>query len=162
MEKKEMIFGKKFRVGNFTYIKTNRVMSKKDMTALREGMPVDIRKGLSRAGLPCISVSSVSDNWTIRYTIGCVMYDYIEYEHSRGEEGRKSLQTLFTMLYSDTMVFGDQKYWEDKAKALEDYMARQNTKVDKESDDKELEALKTQEEAKAAIIDMAKEVEDES
>lgn len=157
-----MIFGKKFSVGNFTYIKTNRVLAKKEMTALRDGMPLDIKKKLGRAGLPCITVSSVSDNWCVRYTIGCVMYDFIEYQHTQGEAGRRSLQNLFTMMYSDTMVFGDQEYWEDKARALEAYMARQKKEVDKSTDDKDLEAVKAEEEARATILDMAKEAKDES
>lgn len=164
MERKEMIFGKKFKAGNFTYIKTNTVLPKKDMETLRDNddVPKAIRKQLRRVGLPCITVKSISENWMIRYAVGTVMYDYIEFEHGNGEEGQKSLASLFTMMYSDTMVFGDQQYWEDKAKALQAFMDRQKKDVDKSTDDEDLNALRTQEEAKATIIDMAKEVKDES
>ena len=68
---------------------------------------------------------------------------------------------LFNMWYTDTAVTGDREYQEDKARALQAFIARRvpisgaETAEQKAEDDKALDELRIEEEAKATIIDMA-------
>lgn len=156
-----MDFGKKYRVGNFECYKITRALGKKEVTMLRDtaGVPKDVRKHLNRAGLPYIIVQSIGGGWSISFVCGSSMYRFIEFEVMNGEEGENALRNLLTMMYSDTTVLGDDEYYKAKAAALKAFMERQKAKgVSQEDDDKEVEALKTEEEAKAAIIEMGKEV----
>ena len=165
MEVKEMPFGKKFRVGNFEYLKITRVLGKKELNELRNniGIPQSVRKNLQRGGLPYILVQAISGIWSISFACGSAMYNFIEYQNGNGETGEKALYNLFIMMYSDTAILGDNEYWTEKKKTLDAFMKRCKEKeVSKEEDDKELDALRTEEEAKAAIIDMANEINKEA
>ena len=158
-----MPFGKKFRIGNFEYLKINRVLGKKEVAMLRDqqGIPQSVRKHLQRGGLPNILVQAISGIWSITFACGSAMYNFIEYQNGNGEEGEKALYNLFLMMYGDTAVLGDNEYWNDKKKALDAFMKRcKEKKVSKEEDDKELDSLRTEEEAKATIIDMANEIKE--
>ena len=157
-EVKEMPFGKRFRVGNFEYLKITRVLGKKELNELRNqiGIPQSVRKHLQRGGLPYILVQTISGIWSISFACGSAMYNFIEYQNGNGETGEKALYNLFIMMYSDTAILGDNEYWNDKKKALDAFMKRCNEKkVSKEEDDKELDALRSEEEARANIVDMA-------
>lgn len=162
MEKKEMNFGKKFRAGNFEYLKITKTLSKKEMNALRDEskIPSDVRKHLSRGGLPYIVVNTIAGSWSICFVIGTAMYNLIEHNAMMmGDTGEKALENLFMMMYSDTAIVGDQQYWNDKAEALRGYLERTRaSEVSQEEDDKELASLKAEEDAKAAIVEMGKEV----
>lgn len=158
-ERKEIDFGKRYRVGNFEVVKITRAMGKRELEVLRnsEGIPKDVRKHLNRSGLPYILVQTLSGGWSISYVCGSSMYRFIEYELCNGDEGMASLVNLFTMMYSDTSVLGDDEYWKDKAEALNRFIERQRAKSVSQEDEKSvLDALKTEEEAKATIVEMAK------
>ena len=161
-ERKEMDFGKKYRAGNFQCYKTTRSLSKREVAGLRNAvnMPPDVRKHLNRGGLPYITVQTIGGGWSISFVCGSTMYRFIEYEITNGESGIHALGNLFTMMYSDTTILGDSQYSNDKAVAIKAFMERQKAVcVSDEENDKELETLKAEEEAKAAIVDMAKEIE---
>ena len=165
-ETKEMPFGKRFKVGNFEYLKITRVLGKKELNELRNqiGIPQSVRKHLQRGGLPYILVQSIGGSWSISFSCGTAMYNFIDFQNGNGETGEKALYNLFIMMYSDTAILGDNEYWNDKKKALDAFMKRCNKAVSKEEDDKELEAVKKHEEAKATIVDMEnelKKIEDE-
>lgn len=160
-EVKEMDFGKKYRIGNFECIKVVRSLSKRELAALRDeaNIPKDVRKHLQRGGLPFMTVQSVSGNWSISFVISSVMYHFIEMNVMNGEEGKHSLVNLFTMMYADTTIMGDQEYWKAKSDALHAFLERQKAKdVSDDDDKKELDTLKTEEEARENIKEMADEL----
>ena len=164
MEKKEMDFGKRYRIGNFEVLKITRALSKKDLNILRDdaGIPKDVRKHLSRGGLPYILVNTISGGWSLSLVCGTEMYRFIEFEVMNGDEGANALTNLFTMMYSDTAILGDDEYHKAKAAALKAYMERvQAKKVSQEEDDKELESLENEENARATILDMAEQIKKE-
>lgn len=163
-QNKEMPFGVKNKVGNFTYLKHVRVLSGKEVAQLRDlnNIPQEARKHLQRKGLPYITVSTIGGGWSISYVCGSEVYRFIEHEHFLGKEGERALHNLFVMLYGDTTFLGDVEYWQQKQVALQGFLDRMKArKVEKEEDDKELEGMKAEEEAKAAIIEMAKKVKEE-
>ena len=88
------------------------------------------------------------------------MYSFIEYQYDNGDKGKQALYNLFLMMYSDTAVLGDNEYWEDKKKALNGFMQRCGKKI-KPDDGSDLESVRTDEERKANIIDMAENLKKE-
>lgn len=155
-------FGKRIYVGNFYFLKATRSLSKKQLAALRDEahITVDMRKGLSRAGVPYIIVSTVSETWQVRYGVGCEVFSFIDHEYDLFREGgEEALRSLATMLYMDTAVLGDGQYLEDKGKALLSFMERQKAPdISKEADDEILESERVEHEARANIVDMAAQV----
>lgn len=154
---KEMDFGKKYRAGNFEYFKIVRSLSRKELKSLRDaaGIPADVQKHLNRGGLPYMIVQTVGGGWSVSFVCACSMYRFIEFEAMNGDDGTNALVNLFTMMYSDTTILGDDQYHKDKAAALKAFMERiEARKVSKEDDDKELDSLKADEAAKAVIEDM--------
>lgn len=155
-----MDFGKKYRAGNFEYLKTVRSLSKRELRSLRDGagIPADVQKHLRRGGLPYITVQTVGGGWSISFVCGSAMYRFIEHNAVNGGEGEKSLYNLFIMMYSDTTVLADEEYHKAKADALKAFMGRvEAKKVSQEDDDKELESLKAEDAANAVISQMGKE-----
>lgn len=153
----------RYEIGNFIVQKYTKSLNRAQMKAVRmdELFNVEKRDMPKRVSVPYIKVMSVSDNWEVHYAVGSVMFRIIEAELASDEEPKKELAALFTMLYADTMVFGDKEYWAAKTKALDDYMARQKTEVDKAEDDKIVEEEATLEQAKETIIDMADQMDKE-
>jgi hypothetical protein len=91
--------------------------------------------------------------------------------HEKGEtlaqNSLADILNVFSMWMTDVCTTGDQKYYEDKANALKALIERQKsiagaveTPEEKAEDDKILEEVKAEEEAKAKLVEMAKEVED--
>lgn len=163
IEQKVMDFGKTYRIGNFLLMKGTKTLNRKEVEILRDeaGIPSDVRKHLSRAGLPYIRVSAISGTWSITYTIGMQMYSFIEFEVMNGKEGEGVLANILTNIYGDANILGDAEYWEAKRKALYDLLNRQSSEVDKEADDKELESLKVEYEARENIKEMAEHIKEE-
>lgn len=160
-ELKEMDFGRKYRIGNFECWKVTRALSRREVESLRDqaGVPNDVRKHLRRGGLPFLNVQSVSGGWSVSFVIGTMMYRYIELMVMSGDDGKRSLVNLFTMMYADTTVMGDQEYWKAKAEALQAFMDRQKAReVSDEEDKRELDSLRTEEEARAAIMEMGEDL----
>lgn len=178
MEKKELSlnFGRKYRVGNYTVIKKVRSLSKSEQRRLRDsaGIPKEVQKHLSRGGLPYITVETSFGGWSVSFVCGMTVYALIDRELSEAlmdkEEPREDYKGatvadfahLFNMWYTDTTIPGDAEYQKDKARAIEAFMNRhkaaKETPESKAEDDKILEEVKADEEAKANIIDMAKEI----
>lgn len=160
-ERREMPFGKKFRAGNFEFFKITKSLSKKEVNMMRDekGIPVDIRKHLNRGGLPYIIIQSISGGWSLSFVIGTIMYAFIEAEWRKGEEGAKVLHKLFIMMYSDTAILADDKYWKDKEQALKSFLERQRAKEEtaeeKAADDKILEEMQKEESARADMSEMS-------
>lgn len=170
MEKRNSLpFGKKIRVRNFTVLKYTKSLKSSELKQLRhaQGIPPEVQKHLQRGGLPYIKVQTLSENWGVEFICGSTMYKYIDTRQMMTEDGHENeltedsvnaLHNLFVMMFADCTVFGDTEYFERKAKILQEYMNRTKAKeVKKEDDDKTLEELKIEEEAKANILDMAKE-----
>lgn len=176
MEKEVVLeFGKKYRVGNFLVFKINKVLRKSEVAQLRNqmGIPADVRKHLQRAQLPYIKVEAVSGVWAVEYCCNTVMYRFIDHVLARAIEAEKNgvkpetnnvadFVHFFSMLFTDTTVLGDSIYTADKANALKAYMERhkafagaEETPEEKAKDDEVLESVKTDEETRATIVDMA-------
>lgn len=159
-EKKTLSYGKKYRVGNFTVLKINKVLRKNEIEELRNsiGIKDDDRKLLKRAQLPFIKVEAVSGIWAIELCCNTAAYQMIDQMLANGgEKAATMFAHLFNMWFMDTIVPGDNEYQEAKAVALRDFMERK-AKAEDGDDSQILEDMKTEEEARAAIIEMSNEL----
>ena len=160
-------FGKKIKVMNFFVLKYTKALSSGELKRLRnaQGIPAEAQKHLQRGGLPYIKVMTLSENWSVEFVCCTAMYELVErfcvFEDSAAAT-LAGLHNLFVLMYSDTAIVGDTEYFEAKGKAMNEFMARQWAKKEtpdsKAEDDAVLEELKKDEEAKAAIFEMANEV----
>jgi hypothetical protein len=168
MEEKRMPFGKRLKCGNFLVLKYTRTLSKGEMKTLRDtmGIPQDMRKYLHRGGLPYIRVEALTGIWAIEFCCNTQMFMTIDQllpvaidAANNDEEAETTVADfahLFALMMTDTMVIGDGEYQKAKAEAMRDLIDRQKPL---EGDDKEiLEEMQKEEEALAAVVDMAKEV----
>lgn len=133
-------FGKKVYSGNFLIMKKVKTLSKKEMARLREmnGTNKEICKKLSRSGLPYIRVETIGGDWAVEFMLGSTAYDAIEAldvkKDGRGDwrvtgvDGENS-KFVFTSMYMDTSVVGDEQYQADKCKALTAYLKRSGEKA---------------------------------
>ena len=166
-ENKSLPFGRKLRVGNYWVLKYTRSINRKDLRALRDeaGIPRDVQKHLQRGGLPYIKVEAVSGIWSVEFMVGTSVYRMIDEQLC--EDTMTNFVHIFTTWFTDTAVRGDEKYIEDKAAAMAAYMERikatkgdAETAEEKAEDDKVLDDVKADEEAKATVADMVKTVND--
>lgn len=168
MEKeKRLPFGKKVKCGNFLVLKYTKALSKSDLKTLRNtvGIPADVQKHLQRGGLPFIKVEALSGIWGVEYCCNTQMFMVIDAVLPLAIEASLNGDTestnaadfahLFTMMMTDTMVVGDEEYQKDKALAMKGFMERQKpAKVSEEEDSATLDALKAEDEARAAMDEM--------
>lgn len=172
-EKKELMtlpFGKNVSVGNYVVVKKSRSLSKREVKILRDqqGIPAEVQKNLQRGSLPVIVVQSVSGSWSVSFVCGMSVYALLDNELPKAVSQEEDPQEdyngtritdfahLFNMWYMDTCVVGDPSYQEDKAKAFKAMMERQKAvELSKEEDDKILDEVKAEEDAKATILDMS-------
>lgn len=166
---KKLLFGKKYRVGNFWVMKFNRTLRKSEVAELRDmiGIPSDIRKSLQRSQLPYIKVSAISGIWSVEFCCNNVMFRFIDELLAKAVEAEENgvvlegssvadFAHMFNMFYTDTCVLGDSIYMADKANALKAFMSRQQAvEISEEEDRRILDDMKADEEAKATILDMA-------
>lgn len=130
MENNRIPFGKKLRAGNFYVLKLTKSISGRELKQWRtaKGVPEEIQRTLGRSGLPCIKVSSVSENWSIELACTHRMYMFIDSMPMEAgvftNDAAASLENLFTMWYTDTCLLGDKGYIEDKGNALKAFMNR--------------------------------------
>lgn len=167
MERRSLPYGKKIRVKNFVILKYSKALKKSELKEVRnmQGIPADVQKHLQRGGLPYIKVSTLAENWSVEFVCGSTMYNYIdtrqtepEWDDILTEDSVTALHNLFVMMLADCTIFGDEEYITAKGKLLQEYMARQKAKEEtseeKAADDKVLEELKNDEDAKANILSM--------
>lgn len=161
-EVKTMNFGEKYSVGNYRVFKYTKTLSKRDVQNLRKDIPADIRKHLQRGGIPYIKVEAISGLWAIEFSIGTSVFRMLD-TMIPDKENVTMFSHLINIWLMDTTVPGDNEYQEAKAIALKAFMDRQKAnEVSSEEDEATLNDVKREEEAKAAIIDMANEVKKES
>lgn len=181
MEEKVLVlpFGKKIQIGNYTVLKYVKTLTKNQLKNLRDekNIPQEVRKQLTRTGLPYIKVEAISQLWSVEFCCNTAVFIYIDRVLSQAivadQAGRKldrdsvaDFAHLFGMWMTDTCVMGDSIYLQDKANALQALLdrqksARQETEEEKAADDQILGEMQKEEEAKAAIIDMAENVRKE-
>lgn len=174
-------FGKKIQVGNYTVLKYTKTLTKNQLKQIRESKDIapEVQKQLSRAGLPYIKVEAISQIWEIEFCCNTGVYLFIdrvlplallaEQEKRKPEfESIADFAHLFGLWMTDTCVQGDSIYYADKGNALKALIERQKASANKEEtpeekaeDDKILEEVKADEEAKANIIDMAQNINKE-
>ena len=174
-------FGKKIQVGNYTVLKYTKTLTKNQLKQIRESKDIapEVQKQLSRAGLPYIKVEAISQIWAIEFCCNTGVYLFIdrvlplallaEQEKRKPEfESIADFAHLFGMWMTDTCVQGDSIYYADKGNALKALIERQKASANKEEtpeekadDDKVLDEVKKDEEAKATIVDMAQHVKEE-
>ena len=171
-------FGKKIQVGNYTVLKYTKSLTKAQMKQLRDDKEIhpEVRKQLSRNGLPFIKVEAISQIWSIEFCCNTSVYLHIDrvlplallaaQENRKPEyESIADFAHVFGMWMTDTCVMGDSIYFADKGKALQALIERQTaarkaeTAEEKAKDDAILEEVKAETEAKAQIVDMAKTIE---
>lgn len=167
MERRSLPYGKKIRVKNFVILKYSKALRKSELNEVRnmQGIPADVQKHLQRGGLPYIKVSTLAENWSVEFVCGSTMYNYIDTRQTEPErddilteDSVTALHNLFVMMLADCTILGDPEYTTAKGKLLQEYMARQKAKEEtpeeKAADDKVLEELKNDEDAKANILSM--------
>ena len=183
-EKKEILvlpFGRKIQVGNYTVLKYTKTLTKQQLKSIREDKDIhpEVRRQLTRAGLPYIKVEAISMIWSVEFCCNTGVFMHIDrvlpLALLAAQEGREpeyesiaDFAHLFGMWMTDTCAQGDSIYYADKGKALQAYLERQaalksaqETPEEKAEDDKILEEVKAEEEAKANIIDMAQNINKE-
>ena len=171
-------FGQKIQVGNFTVLKFNKTLTKNQLKAIRadKGISAEVQKKLTRAGLPYIKVESISGIWAVEFCCNTAVFGMIDRllpiaiiadaEKRKTETSMADFAHLFNIWFTDTSVVGDGQYMEDKGNALAALIQRQKAKKEetpeeKAADDKILEEVQKEEEAKAVVKDMANRVNDE-
>lgn len=180
-EKNEILvlpFGRKIQVGNYTVLKYTKTLSKQQLKSIREDKDIhpEVKKQLTRNGLPYIKVEAISMIWSVEFCCNTGVFMYIDrvlpLALLAAQEGREpeyetiaDFAHLFGMWMTDTTVQGDSIYYADKGNALKALIERQTalrrkaeTPKEKAEDDKILEEVKAEEEAKANIIDMAQNI----
>ena len=164
-----MSYGKRYQVGNFQVIKINKVLRRQEVAELRNqmGIPMDERKKLQRAQLPFIKVEAVSGIWAVEFCCNTMMYRFLDVVLAKAIEAEENGEKLdgstvtdfahiFSMMFTDTTVLGDNQYRSDKGKALKGLLDRQKAaEVSQEEDDKVLDDMKADEAAKATVVEMA-------
>lgn len=179
-EKKErpsLPFGKEIKIGNYKVLKFTKSLSKSQLKGLRN-VPAGLKKQLARAGIPYIKVEAISGIFALTFCFNTQVFRWLDYCIPAALEAQENGETLaqnsvadilhvFGMWMTDVCTTGDQKYYEDKANALKALIERQKafagaaeTAEEKAEDDKILEEVKADEEAKAKLVEMSKEVSD--
>ena len=176
-EKNEILvlpFGRKIQVGNYTVLKYTKTLSKQQLKSIREDKDIlpEVKKQLTRNGLPYIKVEAISQIWSIEFCCNTGVFLHIDrvlpLALLAAQEGREpeyetiaDFAHLFGMWMTDTTVQGDSIYYADKGNALKAMIERQTalrrkaeTPKEKAEDDKALEEVKAAEETKATIVDM--------
>lgn len=173
MENKGLELGKIYHAGNFIIKKFTRALTKKQMLQLRDAMniPRDIQKRLGRNGMQFIKASTISGSWSVEWVYGMSFFKAID-EIPVNENGEfygtalDNLTMILTCMFGDTSVVGDMEYMVEKQKFMHKYFDRMAKKGElteeeiKESEEATDEVLKN-EEHKATLINMAKEVNDD-
>lgn len=173
MEQKGLKLGKIYHAGNFIIKKFTRTLTKKQMRQLYNEMniPEDIQKELQREGLQFIKASTISGSWSVEWVFGVSFFKAID-EMPVNENGEfygtalDNLTMILTCMFADTSVVGDMEYMAEKQKLMYKYFDRMANKGEmsdeeiKESEEAADEVLKN-EEHKATLINMAKEVNDD-
>lgn len=173
MEDKGLEFGKIYRAGNFVIKKFTRTLTKKQMLQLRDAMniPRDVQKRLERNDMQFIKASTISSSWSVEWVFGMSFFKAID-EMPVNENGEfygtalDNLTMILTCMFADTSVVGDMEYMAEKQKLMHKYFDRMANKGEmsdeeiKESEEAVDEVLKN-EEHKATLINMAKEVNDD-
>ena len=173
MEQKGLKLDKIYHAGNFIIKKFTRTLTGEQIRQLRDEMniPKDIQKKLSREGLPFIKASTVSGSWSVEWAFGMSFFKAID-EIPVNENGEfygtalDNLTMILTCMFADTSVVGDMEYMAEKQKLMHKYFDRMAKKGEpteeeiKESEKAADEVLKN-EEHKATLINMAKEVEND-
>ena len=182
-EKKErpsLPFGKEIKIGNYKVLKFTKSLSKSQLKGLRAdaNVPAGLKKQLTRAGIPYIKVEAISGIFALTFCFNTQVFRWLDYcipaALEAQENGEKLSQNsvadilhVFGMWMTDVCTTGDQKYYEDKANALKALIERQKaftgaaeTAEEKAEDDKALEEVKANEESKAKLREMAKELEE--
>lgn len=124
-KEKGMVFGKRYRVGNFWVLKYTRVLRRDELVELRKGIPMDAGNHVTRNGLPFIKVGSASGVWGVEFCCSTAMYRFIDRCLGDGDTG--ILLPLFTMWFMDTTVLGDGEYQRAKADLMKSFLERQKS-----------------------------------
>ena len=165
-----MEFGKKYRVGNFYMIKVTKTLPKKELATIREWIPEELRKNLSRHGMPYIKVGTVTGSWGVEFGPLERMFSALDgasKEELADKETISMLSNLFSGMYVDTSMLGDKEYNTAKSEALQSLTKRlakakrEETEEEKAEDDSILEEMKRDAENAETILKMASRLEKE-
>ena len=173
MKEKGLEFGKIYHAGNFIIKKFTRTLTGKQMRQLRDAMniPRDVQKRLERNGMQFIKASTISGSWSVEWVYGMSFFKAIDEMpvNENGEFYGVSLYNLMNILrrmFTDTSVVGDIEYMVERQNLMHKYFDRVANKGEmsdeeiKESEEAADEVLKN-EEHKATLINMEKEVNDD-
>lgn len=124
-------YGRKIEVGNFYLLKRTKALSKSDLAKLRaeNGVPADLKKQVSRQGLPYIVVSAKSGIWQIEYSYLTSVYHFIDNckLNENGEiveEYKNALHNYFCVIFGTSTILGDNLYYREINDAICGFMTR--------------------------------------
>lgn len=159
-ERKTMPFGKTFRVGNFSVVKTNRALSKKQIAELRDEvkLPKELLRGIHRGGLPYVKVAAISGVWAVEFTAPSTMFMFLDTRDYDDQEAINGLHNLFTMWLTDTCLMGDSEYLKSKGRLISELIERQSKASTAESEEEALNEVATMMEAKEKMQEAANEL----
>lgn len=172
----QLPFGKRVMISGFYVYKHARVLSKKEMKALRSAsyIPDAAAKHLGRASLPVITIGTVTDSWKIEFCVGMNMYEAIdeipvamdgEGKYTYYGSGYQILGNLINGWFAYTSTVGDAEYQADVIKAMQRYIERASKKnsepLDKQEAEKVLDKCEASERGASALRKMKTEAEKE-
>lgn len=168
-------FGKVYRVGNFTIKKYKKVLAKRKMAVIRNEMkiPKEIWKHLQqdeRPGIPFIKVGTVSDTWSIEWSMGHSFYTAIDElptdnEGNFADETIDAIHSSLLVLYANATTVGDAEYQAGRMRMLMDFIdrasasaKREPTPEDEQESREAAEDVYRNEQHKDMLLDLGKEV----
>lgn len=160
-----LLFGKKVRVGNFYVMKYNRTLSGSQLGELRKEYPAELLKGLGRAGIPMLKISTAAEDWSVSYAFTHTVFQYIDAladdDGNLSEDDELSLYNLVLLFFADTTIVPDREYFEGKQRLFHEMIERRSSKgvvTDPVESGAALDDVSDSEEVKDSLLDIIEEV----
>ena len=158
-------FGINYYVGNFIFKKITKKLNAKQLKALRAGSGLKKSSKLLKSnteGVPYIRITTVSEDWSIEFACTTQMFVMLNSlsPKTMNNEDRETLHIMFTRIYTDCILLGDEEYIRDKYVALSKFMKRkqENIEISKEDDATILEEERQKEALKQAMLGSVKDI----
>lgn len=146
-------FGINYYVGNFIFKKITKKLNAKQLKALREESGLKKNSKLLKfntEGVPYIRITTVSEDWSIEFACTTQMFVMLNSlsPKTMNNEDRETLHIMFTRIYTDCVLLGDEQYIRDKYVALSKFIRRKQEGFEiSEEDDAQILEEERQKEA---------------
>ena len=146
-------FGINYYVGSFIFKKITKKLNAKQLKALREGSGLKKNSKLlnfNAEGVPYIRITTISEDWSIEFACTTQMFVMLNSlsPETMNNEDRETLHIMFTRIYTDCVLLGDEQYIRDKYVALSKFIRRKQEGLEiSEEDDAQILEEERQKEA---------------